>query len=259
MSEEWLFTCHQYQNNRGKKIKVERPDNRKHNELREISIEKNYTKYAHGSVLFQTGNTKVLCTVMVEDRVPPFLRGEGTGWVTAEYNMLPSSTQTRKGRDRNKGKIDGRTVEIQRLIGRSLRSVIDLAKLGERTLWVDCDVLQADGGTRTASITGAFIALKDTVKKLIDEEIISENPIKENVAAVSVGVIDGVPLLDIEYVEDSIAEVDMNVIMTETGEFIEVQGTGEKRPYTREEFNTLISLAEDGINTLIKCQKEVEE
>jgi ribonuclease PH len=259
MSGGWLFICRQYQNNRGKKIKVERPDNRKHNELREIRIEKNYTKYAPGSVLFQTGNTKVLCTVMVEDRVPPFLRGEGTGWITAEYNMLPSSTQTRKGRDRNKGKIDGRTVEIQRLIGRSLRSVIDLEKLGERTLWVDCDVLQADGGTRTASITGAFIALKDAVKKLIDEEIISENPIKENVAAVSVGVIDGTSLLDIEYVEDSIAEVDMNVIMTDTGEFIEIQGTGEKRPYTREEFNSLIFLAEEGINALIKCQKEVED
>ncbi len=232
-----------------------RPDRRKSDELREITVIEGFTKHADGSILMCFGDTKVLCTASVEDRVPPFLRGKEEGWITAEYAMLPSSTETRKPRDRN-GRVDGRSVEIQRLIGRSLRSVVDLKKLGERTITLDCDVLQADGGTRTASITGAYIALVHAVKKLMEEGKIEENPITGNVAAVSVGVRDGEPILDLNYIEDSGAEVDMNFVMNEKEEFIEIQGTGEERPFTKAEFSRLMELAEKGIKQLIRIQNE---
>lgn len=236
-------------------IVEERPDGRKADELREIKITRDFTKNADGSVLMQAGDTKVICTAMVDDRVPPFMRGKGKGWISAEYSMLPSSTETRKMRDRG-GKVDGRSTEIQRLIGRALRSVVDLDKLGERTIWIDCDVIQADGGTRTASITGAYVALEDAVKKLMEEGVLEENPLSGNVAAVSVGVRDGKPILDLCYVEDSGAEVDMNVVMNDKGEIIEIQGTGEERPFTRQEFDQMMQLAEKGIDELIKAQKE---
>jgi ribonuclease PH len=212
--------------------------------------------YADGSVLLEAGNTKVLCTAMVEDKVPPFLRGQGKGWVTAEYNMLPSATQVRKPRDMSRGKVDGRTVEIQRLIGRALRSVVDLEKLGERTIWVDCDVLQADGGTRTAAITGSFIALMEAFHKLVEKGALSQIPVKTQVAAVSVGIVGGEAMLDLCYVEDAAAEVDMNVVMTANGEIIEIQGTGEERPFTKEEFARLMELAELGIQGLVSLQRE---
>lgn len=236
-------------------IVEERPDGRDADELREISITRNFTKNADGSVLMQAGDTKVICTAMVEERVPPFMRGKGKGWISAEYSMLPSSTETRKMRDRG-GKVDGRSTEIQRLIGRALRSVVDLEKLGERTIWIDCDVIQADGGTRTASITGAYAALEDAVGKLLEQGVIDENPLCANVAAVSVGVRDGRPILDLCYLEDSGAEVDMNVVMNERGEIIEIQGTGEERPFTRSEFDQMMQLAKKGIGELIQAQKQ---
>lgn len=231
-------------------------DGRETEELRNIKITRDYTMYADGSVLLEAGNTKVLCTAMVEDKVPPFLRGQGKGWVTAEYNMLPSATQVRKPRDMSRGKVDGRTVEIQRLIGRALRSVVDLEKLGERTIWVDCDVLQADGGTRTAAITGSFIALMEAFHKLVEKGALSQIPVKTQVAAVSVGIVGGEAMLDLCYVEDAAAEVDMNVVMTANGEIIEIQGTGEERPFTKEEFARLMELAELGIQGLVSLQRE---
>ncbi|MPW24926.1 ribonuclease PH [Alkalibaculum sp. M08DMB] len=234
-----------------------RNDERTYDELRKVKITKNYTKHADGSVLIEAGNTKIICTAMIEEKIPVFLKGQKKGWITSEYRMLPSSTVTRKIRDSSKGKIDGRNMEIQRLIGRTLRSIIDLKKLGERTLWVDCDVIQADGGTRTASITGAFIAIMDAVKKLKDKGLISEIPIDHFVAAVSVGVVNGQALLDLCYEEDSNAEIDMNVVMTEKGEYIEIQGTGEARPMNKEEFNKLLALSEKGIMELIEVQKRV--
>ncbi|MBS4535350.1 ribonuclease PH [Clostridium sp. D2Q-14] len=203
------------------------------------------------------GDTKVICTAMIEDRVPPFLRGTETGWITAEYSMLPGSTQDRKRREASKGKLDGRTQEIKRLIGRALRSVIDLDKLGEKTIWIDCDVIQADGGTRTASITGSFVALVDALKKLKDEEIISTIPIKHFVSAISVGIVNDEAVLDLCYIEDSNAKVDMNVIMTDKGEFVEIQGTGEESPFSREHLNELLILAEKGNKELIKIQRDV--
>ncbi|MCM1990433.1 ribonuclease PH [Oceanirhabdus seepicola] len=229
---------------------------RKNSEIREVSIQTDYTKHAQGSVLIAFGETKVLCTAMIEDKVPPFLKGSGEGWITCEYRMLPSSTITRKFRASSKGKIDGRTMEIQRLIGRSLRSVVDLSALGERTIWIDCDVLQADGGTRTTSINGAYIALCHAVNKLIKDGNLKKSPINGQVAAISVGIVDGEALSDLCYEEDSSATVDMNLVMTSKGEFIEIQGTGEERPFTKDELSQLLSVGEDSINDIIKIQKE---
>lgn len=230
-------------------------DGRNNEELRTLKVTRDYTIYADGSVLMEMGKTRVLCTAMVEEKVPPFMRGQGKGWITAEYNMLPSATQTRKPRERSTGKMDGRSVEIQRLIGRTLRSAVDLEKLGERTLWVDCDVLQADGGTRTAAITGAFIAMMEALNKLVGKGSLKQVPVKTQVAAVSVGIVAGEALLDLCYVEDSTAEVDMNVVMTSHGEIIEIQGTGEQRPFTKEEFAKMMELAELGIGQLVALQQ----
>jgi len=229
---------------------------RKEDELREINITRNYTKFAEGSVLIETGETKVICTVSVEDGVPYFLRGKGKGWLTAEYSLLPGSTPSRSIRASSKGKVSGRTKEIQRLIGRSLRAIIDLDKIGERTLWIDCDVIQADGGTRTASVTGAYIALVDAINDMIENNIIDESPLTDYLAAVSAGIVKGKPLLDLCYEEDFAAQVDMNVVMTGEGEVVEVQGTAEEDPFTREEMTKLLDLAEKGINNLIEKQKE---
>lgn len=235
-----------------------RADERKHDELRNIHIEGNYLKHAEGSVLISTGDTKVICTASVEDRVPPFLRGKGKGWITAEYAMLPRATGERTMRESTKGKVTGRTMEIQRLIGRALRSVVDLEKLGERTIWIDCDVIQADGGTRTAAITGAFVAMALAVNKIKENGSLAEWPIHDYLAATSVGVLanEGA-VLDLNYIEDSSAEVDMNVVMTGEGKFVEVQGTGEEATFSRAELNELLDLAEHGIEGLIEKQKEV--
>lgn len=233
-----------------------RHDNRTTDELRKISIETNVLKHPEGSVLISFGDTKVICAATFEDKVPPFLRGQGTGWVTAEYSMLPRATNTRNIRESAKGKISGRTMEIQRLIGRSLRAVVDLDVLGERSLIVDCDVIQADGGTRTASITGAFVALKLAVEKLLEDNVLSENPLKEHLAAVSVGVLPtGEAVLDLDYVEDFAAHVDMNLVMTESGRFVEIQGTGEEATFTQEELTEMLRLGNLGIQQLIEEQK----
>ena len=229
---------------------------RQNNETREIKITKDYLMHPDGSVLIEMGKTKVICTAMVEEKVPPFLKGTGKGWVSAEYSMLPGSTATRKGRDINKLKIDGRSQEIQRLIGRALRSVVDLTQLGERTLWIDCDVIQADGGTRTASITGAFVAMILAFDKLQKNGLINKIPVTSFVSAVSVGIVNDQPVLDLCYAEDSNAKVDMNVVMTDKQEFVEVQGTGEEAPFTHKEFNELLSLACKGCEALIKAQRE---
>lgn len=235
---------------------MQRTDNRTLDEKRPTRITRNYTMYADGSVLIETGNTKVLCTAFTENRVPPFLRGEGTGWITAEYSMLPSSTQTRKKRDINRLKLDGRSAEIQRLIGRSLRSVTDMSILGERTITIDCDVIQADGGTRVASITGAFVALYDALKKLVDEGAIERMPLTSFVAAISVGIVENEPMMDLCYVEDSSAIADMNVVMNEYEEIIELGCTGEKRPVREDEFYELMKLAKKGVGELIEEQKK---
>lgn len=234
-----------------------RIDGRKNDQLRPVKIFPDYLKYPQGSVLIEMGYTRVVCTAMVDEGVPKFLKGQGKGWITAEYGMLPAATPERKIRDGVKGKVDGRSQEIQRLIGRVLRSVADMDKLGERTIWVDCDVLQADGGTRTAAITAGFVAVALAMKKLIKEGIIAEFPLKENVAAVSVGIVNGIPLLDLCYEEDSNAGVDMNVVMTSGGRFVEIQGTAEKNPFTKIELKNLLSLAEGGIVKLIKVQRKV--
>ena len=236
-----------------------REDGRKFNEERKIKITKDVNIYAEGSVLIEVGNTKVICTASVSEKVPPFLRGTGKGWVTAEYSMLPRATNERNQREASKGKLTGRTVEIQRLIGRALRSAIDLEKLGERLITIDCDVIQADGGTRTTSITGGYVALALAVKKLLKEEILEENPLIANVAAISVGKIDSELMVDLKYSEDSAAEVDMNVIMNKKGEFIEVQGTGEESTFTRTELNGLLDLAEASIKRIIDLQGKVIE
>ncbi len=233
-----------------------RKGKRKNDELRSVNITRSYTKYAEGSVLIEMGDTKVICNASVEEKVPPFLKGSGTGWITAEYSMLPRSTGQRKVRESSRGKVDGRTQEIQRLIGRALRSVVDLSKLGERTIWIDCDVIQADGGTRTASITGSFIALVDALYKVYMNGKIKEIPLKSFVSAVSVGVVGSEPMLDLCYEEDSAAQVDMNVIMTDLGEFVEVQGTAETHPFTRAELNEILELAENGNRELIDIQKK---
>jgi ribonuclease PH len=218
-----------------------------------------YVKHPHGSVLISTGDTRVLCSAMMEDKVPSFLKGSGKGWITAEYSLLPASTHTRTQREATRGKIGGRTHEIQRLIGRALRAVVDLNKLGEKTIWIDCDVIQADGGTRTASITGAYAALCLAMKKHLEQGSISEWPIIDQVAAVSVGIVDGELLLDLEYAEDSRAEVDMNVVMTGSGDFVEVQGTAEGKPYSRAELDEMLRLAAAGIQELIAVQKHILE
>lgn len=224
--------------------------------LRDVKITRNYIKHAEGSVLVEFGDTKVICTASVEDTVPQFLRGKGTGWVTAEYSMLPRATHIRSPRESSKGKIGGRTHEIQRLIGRSLRAVTDLALLGERTVFIDCDVIQADGGTRTASITGAYVALADAMRGMVDRRVIESFPLKEAVAAVSVGIVNGEVLLDLNYQEDSTAEVDMNFVMTSSKRFVEVQGTAETKPFSLEEMDIMRSLAIAGINRLFAIQEE---
>lgn len=234
---------------------MERPSGRSPQQLRDISITRNFTCHAEGSVLVSFGNTRVICTASVEKGVPRFMRGEGRGWVTAEYGMLPRSTGSRMGREASRGKQGGRTVEIQRLIGRSLRAALDLSRLGENTITIDCDVIQADGGTRTASITGACVALVDAITYLQREKLITGDPLLQMIASVSVGIYQGVPVLDLDYPEDSAADTDMNVIMGETGGFIEVQGTAEGAPFAREELDGMLDLAASGIDELIAIQK----
>lgn len=233
-----------------------RPDGREANQTRSVSIERQYIKHAEGSVLIKVGDTRVICTATIEDKVPPFLRGSGQGWITAEYSMLPRATPVRNQRESTKGKLSGRTMEIQRLIGRALRSVVDLPKLGERTVWLDCDVIQADGGTRTASITGAFVAMADALNGLAEKGVLDNIPLTDYLAAVSVGVVNGTPVLDLSYIEDSAAKVDMNVVMTGSGEYVEVQGTGEETPFSPDELQRMLSLAKEGIDQLIDKQKE---
>src|SRR6476660_353032 len=234
-----------------------RSDHRPANQLRETTITPDYLIHAEGSVLISAGNTKVICTASIEDRVPAFLRNTGKGWVTAEYGMLPRATSTRMQREAASGKVGGRTQEIQRLIGRSLRSVTNLVALGERTIWLDCDVIQADGGTRTASITGAFVALALAIEKLRDRDTIRTIPLSDYVAAISVGIVDGEPLLDLAYEDDSRADVDMNVVKTGDGRFIEVQGTAETTPFGDEALATLLSLAGQGIRELVEKQRAI--
>jgi len=233
-----------------------RPSGRKQDELREIRITRKFTKHAEGSVLVEFGDTRVICTASVEERVPGFLKGKGQGWVTAEYGMLPRSTSSRMSREASKGRQGGRTMEIQRLIGRSLRAVIDLKALGERSIAIDCDVIQADGGTRTASITGGYVALADAIAHLQEKDSLKQNPLLGEVASVSVGIYQGMPVLDLDYAEDSNAETDMNVVMNDKGEFIEVQGTAEGHPFNQEELNTMLDYARKGIDNLIRHQQE---
>jgi ribonuclease PH len=225
--------------------------------MRTVSFTKNFTKHAEGSVLVAFGDTKVICTASVDNRQPRWIRDENQGWVTAEYGMLPRSTHGRMDREAARGKQSGRTQEIQRLIGRSLRACIDLQKLGPRTITLDCDVIQADGGTRTASISGAFVAMQLAINELINNGTLDENPIHQNVAAISVGIFDGTPVLDLDYAEDSSAETDMNVVMDQAGRFIEIQGTAEGAPFSRDEMNALLALAEQGINEIIAAQNAV--
>lgn len=234
-----------------------RSDGRKANQLRPVRIIRNYIKHAEGSVLIEVGDTKVICTASVEDKPPAFLKGEGKGWITAEYGMLPRATGVRTPREAARGKVGGRTYEIQRLIGRSLRAVVDLKALGERTIWIDCDVIQADGGTRTASITGAFVALIDALVTMRSQGLIEKIPVKDFVAATSVGRVNGNILLDLSFEEDSAAEVDMNIVMTGSGRFVEVQGTGEEATFSGEEMEEMITLAAGGIERLISIQKEI--
>ncbi len=226
--------------------------------LRPIKMTPHFVKHPEGSVLIEVGDTKVICNVSIEERVPPFLRGSGKGWITAEYAMLPRATDQRNIRESSKGKVSGRTMEIQRLIGRALRSVVDLEKFGERTLWIDCDVIQADGGTRTASITGAFVAVVLAFGTLLEKKSIKKMPVKDFLAAISVGVLpDGTEILDLEYAEDSIAAVDMNVVMTGKGEFVEIQGTGEEATFTHAQLQNMLALADQGIEQLIEKQKAI--
>jgi ribonuclease PH len=234
-----------------------RSDTRPPNQLRDTTLTPNYLPHAEGSVFIEAGRTKVICTASVEDRVPPFLRNSGKGWVTAEYGMLPRATSTRTTREASQGKVGGRTQEIQRLIGRSLRSVTKLQALGERTIWIDCDVIQADGGTRTASITGAFVALALACEKLRERDVVRVIPIADYVAATSVGIVDGEALLDLAYDDDSRAEVDMNIVKTGDGRFIEVQGTAEALPFGRDSLDMLLDLADTGIRQLIEKQRAI--
>lgn len=234
---------------------MNRPSSRAADELRAIKISRNFTIHAEGSVLIECGNTQVLCNASVENKVPHFLKGQGQGWITAEYGMLPRSTHSRMAREAARGKQSGRTSEIQRLIGRSLRAAVDLKKLGENTITLDCDVLQADGGTRTASITGAFVALKMAVDKLLADGTIKQNPIKHAIAAVSVGIYKNTPVLDLDYAEDSKAETDMNIVMDEHGRYIEIQGTAEDEPFSSEHLAELLALGKKGIDELIVAQQ----
>lgn len=229
-----------------------RADGRQNNEMRNVKVTRNYIIHPEGSVLIEFGNTKVICNATVEEKVPPFMRGTGSGWITAEYSLLPRSTHSRVQRESSKGKLAGRTMEIQRLIGRALRASLDLKKLGERQILIDCDVIQADGGTRTASITGAYLALEIAIEKLIDEGKLNEIPIKSKVAAISVGKIDGVPVVDLDYLEDSKADVDMNIVMNDKGEFIEIQGTGEETTFTYDELVKFIDLSKEAFNKLFQ-------
>ncbi|HUE75757.1 MAG TPA: ribonuclease PH [Chloroflexota bacterium] len=233
-----------------------RHDGRKHDQLRPVSIEPGFMPYAEGSVLYVQGNTRVICAASVEESVPGFLRGKGKGWVTAEYRMLPRATDTRTAREPDRGQLSGRTQEIQRLIGRALRAVVDFEALGERTIIVDCDVIQADGGTRTASITGAYVALVLAIRNLMTRDVLARTPITGAVAAVSVGIVDGQPMLDLDYSEDSRAEVDVNVAMTDAGKFVEIQGTAESQPFDRGQTDELLTLAEQGIGSLLTAQRD---
>lgn len=234
-----------------------RGDGRRPDELRPVKITRNFIKHAEGSVLFEMGETKVICTVSVEDKVPPFLRGKNRGWVTAEYAMIPRATAERVSREATRGKQGGRTLEIQRLIGRSLRAVTDMDELGERTFWIDCDVIQADGGTRTASVTGAFVALADAVAALRKKGLIKKNPLKDYLAAVSVGKVGGDLLADLCYAEDSLADVDLNLVMTGKGAFVEIQGTAERSSFTQEELQQFLSLGRNGIMALVTMQQDL--
>jgi len=231
-----------------------RPSKRANDQLRNVSFTRNFTRHAEGSVLVEFGDTRVICTASIEDRVPPFLKGKGSGWVTAEYGMLPRATNTRSRREVTSGKQSGRSMEIQRLIGRSLRAIIDLEALGEKTVTIDCDVIQADGGTRTASITGAFVALSDAVNKQLKSHSIKKNPLHGQVAAISVGIFNGEPVLDLDYAEDSNAETDMNVVMNEAGGFIEIQGTAEGHAFREEELQAMLALARKGISEIVEAQ-----
>jgi len=234
-----------------------RNDQRKTNRLRPITITTHYITHPEGSVLIEVGNTKVICNASIEHKVPPFMRGQGKGWITAEYAMLPRATAQRNIRESSKGKVSGRTMEIQRLIGRALRSVVDLEKLGERTVWVDCDVIQADGGTRTASITGAFVAIVLAFGKLLEEKKITQMPVTDFLSATSVGVLrDGTEILDLNYEEDSQADVDMNIVMTGTGEFVEIQGTGEESTFSIEQLKMMLKLATEGLEQIFRVQKD---
>jgi len=234
-----------------------RQDGRLANGIRKVNIKTNYIKYAEGSCLFEIGNTKVICTVSIEDGVPFFMKGQGTGWITSEYGMLPRSCQTRVPRESSRGKKAGRTHEIQRLIGRALRSVTDMDVLGERTIWIDCDVIQADGGTRCASITGSFVAMCMALNNLKKQGMLGRIPVKHYLAAISVGLVDGASYLDLNYEEDSRAEVDMNVVMTDSGKFVEIQGTAEGEPFSRMRMDEMLKLSEKGIEVLIEKQREV--
>ena len=231
-----------------------RPSQRANDELRAVSFERNFTCHAEGSVLVSFGNTKVLCNASIEDRVPPFLKGKGSGWVTAEYGMLPRATNTRSRREVASGKQSGRSMEIQRLIGRSLRAIIDLEALGEKTITIDCDVIQADGGTRTASITGAYVALSDAINDLMANKNLKKNPLHGQVAAISVGIYNGEPVLDLDYAEDSNAETDMNVVMNEAGGYIEIQGTAEGHAFREQELESMLALARKGIDEIVEAQ-----
>ncbi len=236
-----------------------RIDGRKRDEIRPVKIYRNYIKYAEGSVLIEMGETKVICTATIEDKVPPHIKDQNKGWITAEYSMLPRSALQRIIRESARGRIGGRTHEIQRLIGRALRAIVDLEKIGERTIWIDCDVIQADGGTRTASITGSYVALVDAVRYALEHGLIGENPVRDYLAAISVGIVNGETMVDLNYAEDSIAEVDMNIVMTGDGRFVEIQGTAELTPFTISQLEELIGLAEKGIKELIAVQKRVLE
>ncbi|ABO51190.1 RNAse PH [Desulforamulus reducens MI-1] len=236
---------------------MDRVDGRKQGQIRPVRMTPNYNKYAEGSVLIEVGDTRVICTATVEERVPPFLKGLGKGWVTAEYSMLPRATGSRTIREAARGKLGGRTMEIQRLIGRALRSVVNLEALGERSLTMDCDVIQADGGTRTASITGAYVAMIFALNRLVEQGMLEKIPVSDFIAATSVGIVKGRPVIDLCYAEDSVAEVDMNVVMTGTGRFVEIQGTGEEATFSREEMNQLLDLAAAGIEELNKVQRQV--
>ncbi|USG64177.1 ribonuclease PH [Brevibacillus ruminantium] len=233
-----------------------RHDGRSHDQLRPVKITRNYIKHAEGSCLIEVGDTKVICTATLEDRVPPFMRGGGKGWITAEYAMLPRATETRNPRESSKGKVAGRTMEIQRLIGRALRSVVHLEAMGERTIWIDCDVIQADGGTRTASITGAYVAMVEAMDKLVKNGTWKQLPLHDLLAATSVGIIEGETMLDLNYKEDSSATVDMNVVMTGQGKFVELQGTGEEAPFSVDQLQEMLTLAKKGIDQLFVAQKE---